>query len=720
MANPKRKTIPRDISWLSFNARVLQEAADPSVPLRERIRFLGIFSNNLDEFFRVRVATLKRMIQYGNKAKMHLEVDPDSILEEIQMTVLNQQSEFNRIWEGILEELREQKIFLVTERDLNPEQKNYIQKYYEEEVSANVIPLMIESIQELPFLRDKSIYLGVVMWKQESALKRMYSIIEIPTRVMSRFIILPSPDDEHHIILLEDVIRFNLPEIFSYFGYDQYQSGVFKVTRDAEIDIDNDISTTLIQKIEKGLKNRRKGKPVRFIYDKEMDPGLLEYLIRKFNLSKRDNIIPGSRIHNFRHFMDFPKEVFNGESKRKKPIDHPALIENRVTDTILQKDVMLHFPYHSFNAVIDLLREAAIDPDVTVIKITAYRLAGNSKIINALLNAVRNGKQVTVMLELRARFDEEANLEWKALLEEEGVKVLISIPNLKVHAKICLIKKRVSNHTLHYGFVSTGNLNEKTATLYGDHCLLTSDRHIMADVNRMFNYLENWKDGMQFLKACKTLIPCPTDFRKEFQKLIAKEVKNAKEGRPASMILKINSLSDENMIESLYEAARSGVEIKLIIRGICCMFTENLKFIKPVQAISIVDEYLEHARVYIFHNDGNEKVFISSADWMTRNIDHRVEATCPILDENIKKVLKTILEIQLNDNVKARILDNDLSNWYVRDKTKTRVRSQVDIYNYLYQQTLEIPPILQPLPMQNLELSGRLEIITDKHETGSN
>src|SRR5881227_3179102 len=324
MANQKRKIIPRDISWLSFNARVLQEAADPDVPLRERIRFLGIFSNNLDEFFRVRVATLKRMIQYGNKGKMHMEHNPDKILEEIQTTVLNQQNEFNRIWEEILEEMKEQRIFLVSEKELNPEQQEFVRRYYDDEVSPNIIPLMIESIPNLPFLRDKSIYLGVVMSKRESALKRMYSIIEVPTRVQSRFVLLPSPDDEHHIILLEDVIRFNLPEIFSYFGYDLYQSGVFKVTRDAEIDIDNDISTTLIQKIEKGLKNRRKGKPVRFIYDKEMDPGLLEFLIRKLHLSKRDNIIPGGRIHNFREFMDFPKQVFRNENKRRRPVDHPA------------------------------------------------------------------------------------------------------------------------------------------------------------------------------------------------------------------------------------------------------------------------------------------------------------------------------------------------------------------------------------------------------------
>ena len=440
MPPTKRKTIQRDISWLSFNARVLQEAADPTVPLRERIRFLGIFSNNLDEFFRVRVATLKRMNQFGPKAKMHHETDPESILEEIQMTVLNQQSEFNRIWDGITGELRQEKIFLVTEKELNAEQKEFVTNYYDEEVSPNVIPLMIESITEFPFLRDKSIYLGVVMWMKESALRKKYAVIEVPTRFNDRFILLPSPEGEHHIILLEDVMRYNLPEIFSYFGYDQYQSHIFKVTRDAEIDIDNDISTTLIQKIEKGLKNRRKGKPVRFVYDKEMDPGLLEYLIRRLNLTKRDNLIPGGRIHNFRHFMDFPQHIFKSKSARRKPFDHPLLMERRVTDVILERDIMLHFPYHAFNPVIDLLRESAIDPDVTAIKITCYRVAKNSKVINALINAVRNGKQVTVMLEVRARFDEEANLEWKERLEDEGVKVLIGIPNMKIHAKICLIR----------------------------------------------------------------------------------------------------------------------------------------------------------------------------------------------------------------------------------------------------------------------------------------
>lgn len=379
MITSKRKFIPRDLSWLSFNNRVLQEAADPAVPLRERIRFLGIFSNNLDEFFRVRVATLKRMVQLGNKAKMHLENNPEGIIDEIQMLVLNQQSEFNRIWEGIQEEMAEQKIFLVTEKNLNPEQAEFVTRYYEEEVSPNVIPLMIESIPEMPFLRDKSIYLGVVMWKKESALKRKYAIIEIPTRFTRRFVILPAPDGEHNIMLVEDIIRYNLPEIFNYFGYDQYTSHVFKVTKDAEMDIDNDISTSIIQKIEKGLKNRRKGKPVRFVYDKEMDPGFLEFIIRRLNLSKRDNLIPGGRIHNFRHFMEFPPSVFNGSSKVRKPFDHPLLQERRITDVVMERDVLLHFPYHAYNPVIDLLRESAIDPDVTAIKITCYRLAKASK-----------------------------------------------------------------------------------------------------------------------------------------------------------------------------------------------------------------------------------------------------------------------------------------------------------------------------------------------------
>lgn len=701
----RRKTIARDISWLSFNGRVLQEAADPTVPLRERIRFLGIFSNNMDEFFRVRVATLKRMSEYsGSKSRihMHLEVSPDRILGEIQARVLEQGDEFDAIWNGVREEMEHEKIFLVSETELDQRQQQFIQNYFEEEIRSNTIPLMVESIPAFPYLRDKSLYLGVVLSRKDGSMKRKYALIEIPSRVLGRFVILPSPAmDEHHIILLEDIIRFNLKNIFAYFGYDSYDSWVFKVTRDAEIDIDNDVSTTLIQKIEKGLKNRRKGKPVRFVYDKEMDRGMLDYLIKRLNLSRKSgNLIPGGRIHNFRHFMDFP-DVFPKQGQRKKPFTHPLLQKTpRVTDVVLEQDVMLHFPYHSFNPLIDMLREAAIDPNVTTIKITGYRLASNSKIINALINAVRNGKHVTVMLELRARFDEEANLEWKERLEDEGVRVLIGIPNMKVHAKICLIKKRINNFTIHYGFVSTGNLNEKTARVYGDHCLLTSDRHIMADVNRIFNYLENYKEGTDRLKGCKFLIPCPTGLRRELVKMIARETKAAREKKPAAMTLKMNSLSDEDLIDKLYEAARAGVRIQLIVRGVFCMFSENSKFPIPVKAVSIVDEYLEHARVFIFHNGGKEKTYISSADWMVRNLDHRVEATCPVLDEGIARELKEILDIQLSDNVKARWLDNELLNKYKRDHPEHKVRSQIEIYNYLHQKAAPGEEIVTHLPKQ--------------------
>jgi polyphosphate kinase len=681
----KGKTIIRDISWLSFNHRVLQEAADDTVPLRERLKFLGIFSNNLDEFFRVRVATLHRMVEVGRKGNMHLEVAPNLILEQIQDIVLEQQKEFESTWNEILKELKKHRIFLTDEKQLNREQKKFVLNYFDEEVRSNMVPLMIESIHNFPTLSDKSIYLACKLSRKDRAIPQRFALVSIPARRLPRFLILPSKKGEQHIILLEDVIRHCLPFIFSFFGYDTFSSHIIKVTRDAEIDIDNDISTSLIQKIEKGLKNRKKGKPVRFVYDKDIDPSLLTYLVKRLGLTEKDNLIPGGRIHNFKDFINFPEAVFSQRNPRKKPFVHPLLKNfKRVTDVVLQKDVLLHFPYHSFDSVIDLLREAAIDPEVTHIKVTCYRLASRSRIVNALTNAVRNGKQVTVVIELRARFDEEANLEWKEELEEAGVKVLLGVHNLKVHAKICLIKKVVNGITTHYGFVSTGNLNESTAKIYGDHCLLTSDRNIMADVNRIFHYLEQPKTRIKFLRACKTLLVSPVTMRRQLTSLVDKEIKTARSGKRAAITLKLNSLSDEALITKLYEAARAGVEIKMVIRGICCMLTENNKFKIPVQAISIVDEYLEHARVMIFHNGGKEKTFISSADWMVRNIDHRVEAACPIFEKEIQQEIKDILQIQLSDNIKARKLDNDLSNQYINPRNTKKVRSQVETYNYLF------------------------------------
>lgn len=679
----KKNLIPRDISWLAFNGRVLQEANDPSVPLKQRIRFLGIFSNNLDEFFRVRVATLKRMTEFaGKKINMHLEDNPQSILDQIQIIVLQQQNEFNRIWENILLELAQQHIYIVNDKQLNEKQQEFIRNYFDEEVRSHVIPLMIESLPNLPYLRDKSIYLGVVMRKNTSAYDQKYALIEVPARRLSRFLQLPSENGSHYIILLENIIRYNLPYIFAHFNYDYYDAHVFKVTKDAEIDIDNDISTSLVQKLEKGLKNRRKGKPVRFVYDKEMDAGLLEYLIRKLNLSRRDNIIPGGAIHNFRHFMDFP-DVFATVDARR-PIIHPQLRQNAmIADIIAKQDVMLCFPYHSFNPVIDLLREAAMDPAVVSIKITAYRLAQDSKIINALINAVRNGKQVTVMLELRARFDEEANLEWKEKLEEEGVKVLLGIHNMKVHAKLCVIKRRMNKKTFQYGFVSTGNLNEKTARIYSDFCLLSSNRKIMADINRIFRFLESPKTNAELIKQCTTIIPCPVSLRKELEKLIDAEIRAAKAGKKSGIIIKSNSLSDASLIHKLYAAAEAGVKIDLIIRGIFCAKPEQKKLDNNMNAVSIVDEYLEHARVFYFHAGGKEKIFISSADWMVRNLDHRIEASVPVENKNIKNMLKSVLEIQLMDNIKARKLNNELTNEYIPQHDDKKIRSQIEIYKYL-------------------------------------
>ena len=680
----KRKTIVRDISWLSFNARVLQEAADETVPLKERIKFLGIFSNNLDEFFRVRVATLRKMAELGHKANMHLEEHPKAIIEEIQEIVNVQQVAFERTWKEIQKEMARQQIFLLNDKKLTAAQQKFVLEYFNDEVRSSIVPLMIESIQEFPVLNDKSIYLACRLSKKDHSIAPRFALISVPSRVISRFLILPGKPAEHNIILLEDVIRFCLPVIFASFGYDHFSSHLIKLTRDAEMDIDNDVSTSLIQKIEKGIKNRKKGKPVRFVFDKEIDISLLTYLVKRLGLSLKENLIPGGRIHNFKDFINFPESVFPRKGKRKKPFTHPALRNaNSVTKIVFEKDVLLHFPYHSFDSVIDMLREAAIDPDVISIKITCYRLAARSKLINALTNAVRNGKQVTAVLELRARFDEEANLFWKKELEEAGVKVLIGVHNQKVHAKLCLIKKRINNTTTHYGFVSTGNLNEKTALLYGDHCLLTSDRKIMADVNRMFTYLENPKTRINVLNSCKTLMVSPTGMRKQLTGLINRETKNARHKKTAAITLKLNSLSDEQLILKLEHAAKAGVEIKLVVRGICCMYTENKKFKKPVQAISIVDEYLEHARVMIFHNDGHHKIFISSADWMVRNIDHRVEAACPIFEKEMQQELIDIIQIQLNDNVKARILDNDLSNQYVNPRNKAKLRSQLEIYNYL-------------------------------------
>lgn len=685
------RTIIRDLSWLAFNARVLQEARDPSVHIYERLRFIGIYSNNLDEFFRVRVAALARMVRVGKTAKEHLEEQADKILAEIQKKLLGLQSHFDGTYADIIAELGRSGIFIKNDKELTRAQRDFVVKYFDEEVRTQIVPLMIESIPSMPLLNDKAIYLACVLGSTENAMLQRYALISVPTKMLPRFVILPTENDERHIILLEDIIRLSLPHIFAPFGFNRFLGYIIKVTRDAELDIDNDINTNVIDEIEKSLKARKRGRATRFVFDRAIDAGLLDYLVKRLALSGKDNLIPGGRIHNFKDFMNFPKEVFRDRPDRARPFVHPLLRQPcRIMEVLDKRDVMLHFPYHSFDPIIDLVREASIDPFVQSIKITCYRLAKDSKLVNALINAVRNGKQVTVVIELRARFDEEANLAWKVLLEDEGAQVFIGQPDMKVHAKLCLIRKREFNKTKLYGFVSTGNFNEGTAQFYSDHCLLTTNHNILADVGRMFAFLTSAHPKVESLRSCKTLPVSPWNMRRFFADLIAKEIRAAKKKKPASIIVKMNSLVDAELVNLLYAASRAGVEVRMVIRGICGAYTQQKSFKRPMKAISIIDEYLEHARVFIFHNGGEPRVFISSADWMVRNLDHRAEAACPIYDPIIQQELIDILNIQLAENVKARILDNEQSNAYVaRHEHEPEVRSQVAIYEYLQSKKYE-------------------------------
>lgn len=687
----ENKFIARDISWLTFNARVLQEAKDKTVPIAERLKFLGIFSNNLDEFFRVRVAALNRMVKLGKLAKMHLENSPSRILSQIQEIVQSQQKEFELIYNEILSELKLLKVAIVNETNLSAEQKSFIVDYFNEKVRTNITPLMIESIPELPLLHDKSIYLACLLGNTHNSFMNSYALIEVPTDVLPRFVILPPHRGVKNCILLEDIIRYCLPQLFTQFGFNYFEGHIIKVTRDAELDIDNEENNDWIKRIENGLLNRKKGKAVRLVYDKSIQKNLLNYLIKLLHLTKKDNLVPGGRIHNFKDFMNFPSEIISQHISRNKPFIHPLLTQPiRILEVLDKKDVMLHFPYHSFDSIIDLLREAAIDPFVEEIKITCYRLAKESKIVNALLNAFRNGKRVTVVLELRARFDEAANLRWKRILEEEGIKVLVGKPNQKIHAKLCLITKRIGKNIRYYGFVSTGNLNESTAKVYGDHCLLTSHRAILQDVKKVFNHIE-FQSPKHPLPESKVLIASPLSTRNFFADKIKNEVKNLKAGFESKLMIKLNSLSDELLIEEIYSAAKVGLNINMIIRGICCANTHSPKWKGNIEAISIVDEYLEHARLFYFQNKSKHEYYISSADWMLRNLDHRIEVTVAILDENIKEELKVILNLQLAENIKARIFDNTQQNTYKKpkDKTEPNVRSQVEIYNYLSQRKYE-------------------------------
>ncbi len=677
----KVKTIiNRELSWLSFNERVLQEAEDKKVPLSERIKFLGIFSNNQDEFFKVRVATIKRMIESNVHSHIVLGENPEKVLMKIKDRVINLQQKFEAIYSDVLQELEKENIFIIDEKALNTEQEAFVKVYFEDKVRPDLSPIMLQNLEYFPFLQDKSIYLATKLSKLKEKKQFEYALIEIPTIVLPRFIVLPKVGDKKFIILLDDVIRYNLKDVFDIFDYDVFEAYTIKLTRDAELDIDSDLSKSFLEKIQKGVSRRKKGQPVRLVYDQEMPQDMLNYLKEALDFDQYDSMIPGGRYHNFKDFINFPnigsKEL---EFKKMPPSNHPDLInETSILKAIKKNDILLHYPYQKFSTFINLLREAAIDPNVMSIKITLYRVASNSKIINALINAARNEKEVTAVIELQARFDEKSNIYWARKLEEAGVKVLFGVPGLKVHSKLLLITAKYEKLLLNYTGISTGNFHEDTANVYTDVTLLTIDKRISNEVAKIFSYFENTYRVQSF----RHLIVAPHFMRNRLIKLIDNEIINSREGKNAYIILKINNLVDSFMIKKLYLASNNGVKITLIIRGICSLIPGVPGLSENIEAISIVGRYLEHARIFVFCNNNHEKYFISSADWMTRNLDNRIEVASPIYDPAIQKELKKILDFELKDNVKARIIDQCQGNIYKKDDSAFSFESQFEIWKY--------------------------------------
>ncbi|MBN2441020.1 MAG: polyphosphate kinase 1 [Spirochaetales bacterium] len=673
--------VPKEISWLSFNDRVLQEAANPEVPLIERIKFLSIFSSNLDDFFKIRVATLKRLAKLGKKAFRLIGHDPREILEKIHSFVLTQQEEFNTIYAHILQELAERNIHILNEKELTKNQGIFVKEYFKKIVRPKLIPIMIDQVDRFPDLKEKSIYLAVRLSNKDSSEQAKYALIEVPTGIISRFLILPPHGGNQYIILLDDVIRYGLNEIFALFHYNTVEAYTIKLTRDAELDIEDDVSQSMIKKVAKSLRQRKEGNPVRFIYDETIPEDLLNFLIKQLDLTRADARIPGSRYHNFKDFMNFPD--FNIHELKYEPFhflpQKDTARNNILIKTIRTRDILLHYPYQSFHYVIDLLREASIDPKVLSIKITLYRVAKQSSVINALINAVKNGKQVMVVLELQARFDEEANVKWANELQSEGVKVLYGVPGLKVHSKLCLITRNEKGRFAYYAIIGTGNFNEDTASSYSDHSLFTVDKRLTKEVINIFDFFEhNYK-----ISSFKHLLVAPFTMRKKIIKLISTETENAEKGEEAYIILKLNNLVDSKIIIALYKASQAGVKIKLIVRGMFALMPGIPGVSQNIQAISIVDRFLEHSRIFVFCNGGNEKYYISSADLMRRNLDRRVEVACPIYDKSIQYEIQTFLDIQWADNIKARVIDPDFNNLIRDNNSDKKIRAQWEIYEYL-------------------------------------
>lgn len=678
-SNGPKYLINREISWLHFNARVLQEAIDPTTPLIERIKFLGIFSNNRDEFFRVRVATLNRMLKV-DREYLEGEDNPKVLIEHIRNIVAEQEKLFTETYFNIVKELANDGVYILNEKELDEEQGKFVKQFYQEELRQFLFPMMLDSFQKITSIKDGSIYLAVQLSSSDDSLKTAYALIKVPQKSLSRFLILPDQGDNHYIILMDDVIRYCLADIFSIFGYDTFNAYTIKITRDAELDIDNDIAKSFLEKMSESLKQRKKGVPVRFVYDRDIPEKLLNKITRKLKISGEDNLRGGGRYHNFKDFMSFPKignEALYYTSF--PPLLHKDIPPNTsIIQLLKKKDVMVHFPYQSFKYIIDFLREASIDPKVTEIKMTFYRAAKYSNVINALVNAARNGKKVTVFLEIQARFDEEANILIAGKLQDEGVKIVPTIPGFKVHSKLICVTRKEDDKDVFYANISTGNFNESTAKVYSDNSLLTANQDITSEVDKVFQLFET----RYFHPDFKTLIVSPFYTRSFFINALDNEIKNAKEGKDAWAIIKINSIVDKKMIKKLYEASQAGVKLKMIVRGICVLIPGMEGVSDNIEVISIIDRFLEHSRVFVFCNDNDNQYYIGSADWMPRNLDHRVEVITPIYDLEIRQELWDILQIQLRDNCKARVSSDNLINEYRVTSEKERIRSQFETYNY--------------------------------------
>jgi len=673
--------VNREISWLAFNHRVLQEARDPSVPLIERLRFLGIFSDNLDEFFKVRVASLRRMVELDIKAKKLIGGNPEHILKQIQQIVLEQQKEFENIYFRIIDALKRHNIYLVDEHSVPAEHEEYLHKVFHDKVLPALNPIMLDTEKPFPQLKDKSIYLAIKLTSKNPEIKKQYALMEVPAREVGRFIILPPIGKKKYIIILDDVIRVGLPDVFSIYHFNDFEAHTIKITRDAELDIDNDMSKSFLEKITKGISERKKGQPVRLVYDQAIPKDLLNFILKKLELDVLDNIIPGGKYHNFKDFMKFPNiGPLSLQYKKIPKISHPAIRKNTsILESIREKDLFLHFPYHPFSHFLDILREAVIDPYVTEIKMTAYRVAYDSKVMNTLINACQNGKNVTVVIELQARFNEASNIYWSKKLQEAGANVFFGNRGLKVHAKLLYISRKKGKETTRYAGISTGNFNEETANVYVDIVMLTANPELVRDTGKVFKFLESPYLPVQY----QHFLTSPVFMRRKLCLLVDRETRHALDGKDAYIFMKLNNLVDQDMIMRLYKASQAGVKITLLIRGICSLIPGEKGLSENIEVYSLVGRYLEHSRIMIFCNDNKEEYYIGSADWMTRNLDHRVEIFSPVFDKQLKAELRKIMELQLQDNVKTRIINKELNNVYKQDGKKVRIDAQMKMYRLL-------------------------------------